>query len=219
MMMTLSPVEFFLAASTVGKVVMLLLLAASIWCWVLITEGVIGVVRLRSALRQWRGGEEPELLAAVIEAGHEASRLHLPDESAAEGRHRMVEAMNRLARMTMARIEGGLTNLAVIASVTPFVGLLGTVWGIITSFSSIAAAKDTSLAVVAPGIAEALSTTAFGLFAAIPASIAYSRIGAALAAGAANLGIQIEREALRASIQLHDGAVREHVPTRLKEVV
>ena len=75
--------------------------------------------------------------------------------------------------------EGGLPNLAVISSVAPFIGLFGTVWGIMTSFVGIAAAKDTSLAVVAPGIAEALAATAYGLAAAIPASIGYNRIGAA----------------------------------------
>lgn len=217
--MSLSPLEFFLAASTVGKIVCLLLLAASVWCWVLLTEGLIGIVRLRAALRRWQHGEEPAMLAPVIEAGHEASRLHVPGESAAEARQRMAEAMNRVARVAMASVEGGLTNLAVIASVTPFIGLLGTVWGIIVSFSSIAVAKDTSLAVVAPGIAEALSTTAFGLFAAIPASIGYSRIGAAIAAGSVKLGTQIEREALRASLRMHGAEPREHGAARLKEVV
>ena len=77
------------------------------------------------------------------------------------------------------RAEGGLPNLAVISSVAPFVGLFGTVWGIMASFAGIAAAKDTSLAVVAPGIAEALAATAYGLAAAIPASVGYNRIGAA----------------------------------------
>ena len=81
----------------------------------------------------------------------------------------------------MARAEGGLSNLAVIASAAPFVGLFGTVWGIMSSFASIAGANDTSLAVVAPGIAEALAATAYGLAAAIPAAVGYNRIGAAFA--------------------------------------
>ena len=75
-----------------------------------------------------------------------------------------------------------------ISSVAPFVGLFGTVWGIMTSFAGIAEAKDTSLAVVAPGIAEALAATAYGLAAAIPASVGYNRIGAAFRAAAAELG-------------------------------
>ena len=83
--------------------------------------------------------------------------------------------MARAARDTLARAEGGLPNLAIIASVAPFVGLFGTVWGIMSSFQSIAASKNTSLAVVAPGIAEALFATAVGLIAAIPATIFYNK--------------------------------------------
>ena len=74
-----------------------------------------------------------------------------------------------------------MPNLAVISSVAPFVGLFGTVWGIMSSFAAIAQAQDTSLATVAPGIAESLAATAYGLAAAIPASIGYNRIGAAYA--------------------------------------
>ena len=98
--------------------------------------------------------------------------------------------------MLMARLEGGLPNLAVIASVAPFVGLFGTVWGIMVAFTAIADSNDTSLAVVAPGIAEALATTAFGLVAAIPASIAYSRLGAAFAAKGQDLSNFIEEKSL-----------------------
>ena len=98
--------------------------------------------------------------------------------------------------MLMARLEGGLPNLAVIASVAPFVGLFGTVWGIMVAFTAIADSNDTSLAVVAPGIAEALATTAFGLVAAIPASIAYSRLGASFAAKAMDLTNFIEEKSL-----------------------
>ena len=100
--------------------------------------------------------------------------------------------MNRTARALLRRLEGGLPNLAIISSIAPFIGLFGTVWGIMTSFAGIAEAKDTSLAVVAPGIAEALATTAFGLAAAIPASVGYTRIGAALGSAAAELGDWIE---------------------------
>ena len=77
--------------------------------------------------------------------------------------------------------KGALPNLAVISSVAPFIGLFGTVWGIMTAFSGIAQSQDTSLAVVAPGIAEALAATAYGLAAAIPASVGYNRIGFAFA--------------------------------------
>ena len=89
--------------------------------------------------------------------------------------------MARAARELLTRSEGGLPNLAVISSVAPFVGLFGTVWGIMSSFAAIGQAQDTSLATVAPGIAESLAATAYGLAAAIPASIGYNRIGAAYA--------------------------------------
>jgi biopolymer transport protein ExbB/TolQ len=89
--------------------------------------------------------------------------------------------MHRAAQTLLARLEGSLPNLAVISSVAPFIGLFGTVWGIMISFSSIAESADTSLAVVAPGIAEALAATAVGLAAAIPATIGYNRLGSSLA--------------------------------------
>ena len=95
--------------------------------------------------------------------------------------------MTRSGLDLLASAEGGLANLAVISSVAPFVGLFGTVWGIMASFVGIAAAKDTSLGVVAPGIAEALAATAYGLAAAIPASIGYNRLGA----GFSRLGQQM----------------------------
>ena len=194
----LSPVAFFLSAGMVGKVVIGLLLAASIWCWVLIIEGVVGAVRLRRAVGAWRHGRPAPLLATVVAAGEAAAGLRSPGESVGETRARIGEAMNRRARQVVAGVEGGLANLAVVASVAPFVGLFGTVWGIMSSFTAIAAAKDTSLAVVAPGIAEALATTAIGLAAAIPASIGYTRIGAAIAASAQALGGLIEEEAVGA---------------------
>ncbi len=208
----LSPIQFFLAAGEVGKFVMLLLFAASIWCWVLIIEGIVGIVRFKSALRAWQRGVPPALLASVIEVGEKAASLRLPGESIGETRLRLIETMNRQARAVVARIEGGLVNLAVISSVAPFVGLFGTVWGIMSSFTAIAAAKDTSLAIVAPGIAEALATTAIGLAAAIPASIGYTRIGAAIGSAAQTLSGLIEEEALQAVTP----AVRRH---GLKEVV
>ena len=109
--------------------------------------------------------------------------------------------MNRRARIVIANAEGGLANLAVISSVAPFVGLFGTVWGIMSSFTAIASAKDTSLAVVAPGIAEALATTAIGLFTAIPASIGYTRLGSAFGAIAMELSGLIEEAALTQTVR------------------
>ncbi|MFC7542703.1 MotA/TolQ/ExbB proton channel family protein [Siccirubricoccus deserti] len=102
----------------------------------------------------------------------------------------------------MRRAEAGMLLLATTGSVAPFVGLLGTVWGIMNSFNGIAASNDTSLAVVAPGIAEALFATAIGLFAAIPAVIGYNRLTAAMAtlrhealAAASDLALRLSRAA------------------------
>ena len=94
----------------------------------------------------------------------------------AESRSRLTDAMRLTMTSELRRLEGGLSFLATVGSTAPFIGLFGTVWGIIHSFTSIAQARDTSLAVVAPGIAEALFATAVGLFAAIPAVIAYNQV-------------------------------------------
>jgi biopolymer transport protein ExbB/TolQ len=105
--------------------------------------------------------------------------------------------MTRAARDLLLGAESGLPNLAVIDSVAPFIGLFGTVWGIMTSFAGIADARDTSLAIVAPGIAEALAATAYGLAAAIPASIGYNRIGAQFSRLAASLDALVQERADR----------------------
>jgi len=104
--------------------------------------------------------------------------------------------MNRAAREFMTTAKGGLPNLAIVSSVGPFVGLFGTVWGIISSFSGIAQTQDTSLSVVAPGIAEALAATAYGLAAAIPAAIGYNRIGAAFSRIGEDVGRYIKEDAI-----------------------
>jgi biopolymer transport protein ExbB/TolQ len=192
MPLSLTPLGLFVQAGPVAKVIFLLLLAASIWCWVLIIEGLWGIRRLKMAIYVARAGERhstTELLYPVIEAGRQAATLAISGETAGESRMRVADCMHREAQTLLARVEGGLPNLAVISSVAPFIGLFGTVWGIMVSFSAIGEAKDTSLAVVAPGIAAALAATAIGLAAAIPATVGYNRLGASLA---------------RASQQLHD---------------
>ena len=104
--------------------------------------------------------------------------------------------MRRVAQALLGRLDSGLPSLAVISSVAPFIGLFGTVWGIMTSFASIADANDTSLAVVAPGIAEALAATAIGLAAAIPASIGYNRLASAIGRVAQSLDHLIDEKAV-----------------------
>jgi biopolymer transport protein ExbB/TolQ len=193
---SLSPITMFINAGPVGKVVMAILLLASVWTWVLIVEGVVALVRITKAARSARSGGPVGVLAPVEAAGKEALALELPGESVGEKRERIAEMMSRTAREFLTAAEGGLPNLAVISSVAPFVGLFGTVWGIMTSFAGIAASQDTSLAVVAPGIAEALAATAYGLAAAIPASVGYNRIGAAFARLGQQVAHYIEDEAL-----------------------
>ncbi len=175
---TLSPLGLFVQAGPVGRAVMLILLGASIWCWLLIAESIFGVSRLSRALAVVKSGGVSPLLSPIQCAGEQEARIRVRDETVSEKRQRVADKMTRASVDLLMKAEGGLSNLAVISSVSPFVGLFGTVWGIMASFVGIAAARDTSLAVVAPGIAEALAATAYGLAAAIPASIGYNRIGA-----------------------------------------
>jgi len=186
----------FIEAGFVGKCVMGLLAFASVWTWVLICEGLFSLARLKRALRLAGTKKSSPLIEPVIEAGARAAQITMPQEDSSAFRQRITEAMNRPAVNLLTEAEGGLPNLAVIASVAPFIGLFGTVYGIMTSFSHIAEAQDTSLAVVAPGIAEALAATAWGLAAAIPASIAYNRLGAALSRTGQKLGQLIEERAV-----------------------
>jgi biopolymer transport protein ExbB/TolQ len=204
---SLSPLAMFLNAGPVGKVVMALLLAASIWTWVLIVEGVAAVLRISKATKEARAGGPVGVLEPVAAAAREAYALDLADETVGDKRERIAEHMSRAAREFLTQAEGGLPNLAVISSVAPFVGLFGTVWGIMTSFAGIAQSQDTSLAVVAPGIAEALAATAYGLAAAIPASVGYNRIGAAFSRLGQQVAHYIEDEALRMTTQQ---AARRH---------
>lgn len=118
-------------------------------------------------------------------------------------------SVQRAVGDVIGRLQGGLAILATIGSTAPFVGLFGTVWGIMESFSAIAQAKDTSLTVVAPGIAEALATTAIGLVAAIPASIGYNRIGAAFGGAAQELAGLIEERAVDFVARPEPHAVKE----------
>jgi biopolymer transport protein ExbB/TolQ len=213
----LSPVGLFLESGLVGKAVMAVLFLASLWCWVLIVEGVISVVRLRRAHREARGGGRiAKSLSGVALAGDEEVRRRIAGETVSELRARIAEAMARAARELLTRFEGGLPNLAVISSVAPFIGLFGTVWGIMSSFASIAEAQDTSLATVAPGIAEALAATAYGLAAAIPASIGYNRIGAAYARLGQEMASFVEERAL--ALLAHPAEVaRDDAPRRRAE--
>ena len=133
--LVISPVGMFLQAGPIGKAVMAVLLAASVWCWILIIEGLFTVVKLSRILKAARLDKGASLPAPIEAAGQEAARFKVANESAGEKRLRIAEKMSRAGRELLMRAEGGLPNLAVISSVAPFIGLFGAVWGIMTSFA------------------------------------------------------------------------------------
>jgi len=189
---TMSPVALFLQADLVVKVVMIGLLIASVWTWSLIFAFWRRLGRTRTAMtrfeRDFWAAEDIDVFhktqsdadlpsARVFAAGVKEWRRSTAGGSIDKGgtRERLATTMAAAAAQEIDRLSDRLNILATIGSVAPFVGLFGTVWGIMRSFTGIASAQNTSLAVVAPGIAEALFATAIGLFAAIPAVIAYNR--------------------------------------------
>jgi len=197
----------FAQADIVVKIVMLGLLAASVWVWAIIFEKF---TTLRRASREtegfedrfWSGGSLDELfdaegarpsspIAAVFGAGmgewRRTVRVAGADVSRTAVRERVDRAMTVAINREMERMERWMVFLASVGATAPFIGLFGTVWGIMHSFSAIAAMHNTNLAVVAPGIAEALFATAIGLVAAIPAVIAYNKISTDLSRFAARL--------------------------------
>jgi biopolymer transport protein TolQ len=195
-----SPLHLFLHADWVVRGVLVFLLLASLWSWAVIIDKAFRFAALdreadrfedkvvsgqpledvaaeagesprhalprmlQAALREWRGARDKGLLAA----GHEDAQAVF-----------LVQRIDRVLESAIAResqrVEEGLGSLAIVATASPFVGLFGTVWGIMTAFQSIAIQKNTNLSVVAPSIAQALFATAVGLAAAIPAYIAYNK--------------------------------------------
>ena len=190
---SLSIVTLFMNADPVVKGVMILLLVASIWSWGVIVDKLFN---LGAASRIARGYEARAAAArdardlyetgeagaahpvrTVLAAGFDevAQGAGGEPETTGERRDRIERAMRLALNGELRRLEQRLPFLATLGSAAPFIGLFGTVWGIMHSFASIAAANNTSLAVVAPGIAEALFATAMGLAAAIPAVVAYNK--------------------------------------------
>jgi biopolymer transport protein ExbB/TolQ len=170
-------------ADPVVKGVMLLLVLASVACWAIIFEKIVKVWWLNRSIRRLATAKDSRsqrgLVRAVLQAGEEEAAID-HDDTPTEQRHRIETAMRAELKSQLHKVEVGLPFLATIGSAAPFIGLFGTVWGIVNSFTAIAQQKDTSLAVVAPGIAEALIATALGLAAAIPAVMAYNQIAVAL---------------------------------------
>jgi biopolymer transport protein TolQ len=189
----LSPVTLFMQADLVVKGVMIGLLLASIWTWAIIIGHGLKLRRVAKASETferdfWKADDIDKYYdgpgradlppAKVFSAGVTEWRRSTGGKTVdREGtRARLATAMGAAVAAEIDRLADRLNILATIGSVAPFVGLFGTVWGIMKSFTDIAAQQNTSLGVVAPGIAEALFATALGLFAAIPAVIAYNRL-------------------------------------------
>ena len=191
-----SMISLFMRADLIVKSVFVILILASVWCWAIIFEKIIGLRRLNagaSLFEQsfWSGvsldelynrtGSQPKdpMTAVFIAAMREWNRA-TPGDGDMSARVSLSERIERVMQITLARemdrAERYMTFLATTGSTAPFIGLFGTVWGIMNSFQSIAVSKNTSLAVVAPGIAEALFATALGLLAAIPAVVAYNKL-------------------------------------------
>ncbi len=189
-------VDMFLRADIVVKTVLVVLVLASLWSWTIIFNKAAAMANLKRKARKfekvfWSGQSLDELyqqfgnandhpmtamFIAALREWRRAFEGGAPREFQVSGvKERIDKAMNVTILRETDALEKGLGWLATIGSVSTFIGLFGTVWGIMNSFSAIAARHDTTLAVVAPGIAEALFATAAGLFAAIPAVIFYNR--------------------------------------------
>ena len=190
-----SVLALFGNADIVVKAVLLLLLFGSVWSWAVVVEKWVRLRGARVSAAAWMdradgarsaeeliggrfGADSNQPAGAVIAAGVDECMAVVEEsgESFAERRERIERAMRLALGMQLRQLEYRLPFLATLGSAAPFIGLFGTVWGIMRSFTGIAAANNTSLAVVAPGIAEALFATAMGLAAAIPAVVAYNKI-------------------------------------------
>ena len=192
-----SMLSLFLRADFVVKSVIIILIIASLYSWTIIVAKIIRMRQLKKLEKEfeeifWSGNSfedlyetfnynqndpKSKIFCAAIEEWKKSNKTKNINSSNIES---LKERMNRSMQVTFNKeaesIEKNLTFLATAGSTAPFVGLFGTVWGIMNSFQSIAVAQNTNLSVVAPGIAEALFATALGLFVAIPAVVAYNKI-------------------------------------------
>lgn len=186
----------FAQADMIVKSVMILLILASFWSWSIIFEKLKRIKEINADANDfedafWSGTSLEDLynrakvgadhpMTMVFVAAMREWKKSLGDAGSIRDRLSLQDRLDRVMRVTINRevelLERHTPFLATVGSTAPFVGLFGTVWGIMNSFQSIAVTSNTSLAVVAPGIAEALFATAIGLVAAIPAVIAYNRI-------------------------------------------
>ena len=187
--------SLFTRADWVVKAVMIILVAASLWSWGIAVDKAITMFLLKrratafedtfwsgktlDELSTGLGGDTRDPMARVFAAAmreyDESKTMPRTDAVSVSSQQRIDSVMNLVVNREMAKAERGMSVLATVGSASVFIGLFGTVWGIMNSVTSIAATNNTSLAVVAPGIAEALFATAIGLFAAIPAVIFYNK--------------------------------------------
>lgn len=242
----LSPLELFQQADIIVKSIIVLLILASLVSWGVIIDKLLRFRRLqRSAagfsaalagqptlsrlaqqLRQLPQDPFARIYQAISDEWQHSHQLHLHADAA--GRDSLKERINRVGQIASnteaEQLQKGLSILATVGSVAPFVGLFGTVWGIMNAFQGIAASNSTSLAVVAPGIAEALFATALGLVAAIPAVVAYNRVAGDLNSYTSRLAtltglveVQLSRQLEAGDTQIDSGEVASApVPTSAK---
>jgi len=186
----------FARATITVKLVMMMLMGASIWCWAIIVDKIIQFRKARAEAevfdRSFWSGEPLDALfdqigtspqgasQKVFAAGMlEWRRSHRQDGGLIAGAQARIDrSMDVAILKEAARLQKGLPVLATVGSTAPFVGLFGTVWGIMNAFIEIAQSQNTNLAAVAPGISEALLATGLGLLAAIPAVIFYNKLSA-----------------------------------------
>jgi len=220
-----SLIALFWRADPIVKTVMVILALASVWSWAVAIDKWFGVMGVRSRARRVeqaihsghsmeefdrvsdRGGDA---MARVLAAG--ARELREARRSGDEPRvvaDRARDQMDVAVTRESLRLESGLSTLAIIASSAPFIGLFGTVIGIMNSFRDIAAKGETNLTVVAPGIAEALFATALGLFAAIPALIFYNKFSGDVAAFTDRMANFAKEVSVRMSRPASSGRGRE----------
>ena len=185
-----SAVGLFLQSSLTVQVVMIMLLLASFWAWAIIVQKYLVFARARRDAAAfdrafWSGeplddlferiGDRPRSAPErIFAAGMNEFMKQRQTAGAADTVNSVSRAMRAVFTREMDRLENGLPMLASIGSTSPYIGLFGTVWGIMNAFTGLSSLENASLAVVAPGIAEALEATAIGLFAAIPAVAAYN---------------------------------------------
>ena len=190
----LDPLQLFLDADIVVQAVMVGLILASIWVWMIIITFSLRIAKEKKRCARfegefWKADDFDALIKEKAKSGNPSARVAasgmaewrrstkgpgpVADRDGVRGRVAM--AMESQVAQEADNLSDRLNFLATVGSVAPFVGLFGTVWGIMNSFFQIGVQENSSLAVVAPGISEALFATAIGLFAAIPAVIAYNR--------------------------------------------